>query len=107
VKSIRFVAPLLGVLSVGIYVVIAAWNEKSPELPAAIVIFIATFSLLGATRLVGLALTDQLEKMASRSEDDALSNLSPEDAVLLVIGGIALAWVSVQAMTESFVGILG
>jgi hypothetical protein len=107
VKSIRFAALLLAVLSVGIYVAIAAWNEKSPELPAAIVIFIATFSLLGAARLVGLALTDQLEKIASRPEDDALSNLSPEDAALLVIGGIALAWVSVQAMMESFAGILG
>jgi hypothetical protein len=107
VKSIRLAALLLAVISVGIYVAIAAWNEKSPELPAAIVIFMATFSLLGASRLVGLALTDQLEKMAARSEDEALSNFSPEDAALLVIGGIALAWVSVQAMMASFAKILG
>jgi hypothetical protein len=101
-KRLRLVGLLLAVLAVGIYVAFAVKHGKPPELPAAIIVFIGVFSLLGAARLVGFALTDQLDDIASKINENALWKLSPEDSALLVIGGIALAWVSIQAILESF-----
>jgi hypothetical protein len=101
-KRLRLIGLVLAVLAVGIYVAFAVKHGKPPELSSAIIVFIGAFSLIGAARLMGFALTDQLEKITSKFNDNALWQLSPEDSALLVIGGIALAWVSIQAIVESF-----
>jgi hypothetical protein len=106
-KSLRLAGLLLAVLSVVVYVVVALRHGKPPDLPSAIIVFIGIFSLIGATRLVAFALTDQLEKMASKTSDDTPWKLSPEDSALIVIGGITLGWVSIQAIVESFIKIAG
>jgi Ca2+/Na+ antiporter len=106
-KRLRLAGLLLAVLSVVVYVVVALRHGKSPDLPSAITVFIAIFSLIAAARLVGIALTDQLETIASKTSEDTPWKLSPEDAAFMVIGGIAIAWVSIQAIVESFIKISG
>jgi hypothetical protein len=97
-----FAGLIVAILSVGAYVIVAVRNKNKPELADGIVVFIGAVSVFGALRLVGCALTGQFSKLASLNYDYSLWSLSSEDAVFVVIGGIALAWVSVQTMWESF-----
>jgi len=88
-KRFRALGLLLAVIAVAVYVVVAAQKGRAPELSCAIVVLLGVFGLQGAVRLFGIALTGQLDKIA-------------EDPGLLVIGGIALAWVSIQTIFEVF-----
>jgi hypothetical protein len=106
VVSVRLVVLIFGIVSVAMYLCAAVWSGRSPDLPAALVIFMSTVSLLGAARLVGLALTSQFERNAARHPDEALTNLTPEDVALFIVGGIALAWISIEGMAAAFARIL-
>ena len=106
-KRFRFAALLIAVLAVLIYLTVAVRNGKTPDLPSGIIVFIGVSSVLGAARLICLALVGQSGKMTSEFNRDALWRLSSEDAALMVIGGIALGWVSVQAILESFSKVTG
>lgn len=93
---------VIAILAVAVYVGMAAKKNKRPELVDGIVVFIGAVSVLGAIRLIGFVVTGQFAKIASTHQNDSLWSLSSEDAVFVVIGGIALAWVSIQTIWESF-----
>lgn len=93
---------VLAILAVISYVATAARNGKRPELVDAIVIFTGAVSVLGAIRLIGFVFTEQFETIVKNNHGHSLWSLGAEDAVLVIIGGIALAWVSAQTMIESF-----
>jgi hypothetical protein len=93
---------VIALLTVVVYVATAAKKSKRPELVDGIIVFIGAVSVLGAIRLIGFVVTGHFTKIASMQHDDGLWSLSPEDAVFVVIGGVALAWVSVQTIWESF-----
>jgi hypothetical protein len=93
---------IIALLAVAVYVGVAAHKNKRPELVDGIVVFVGAVSVLGAIRLIGFVFTEQFAKIASKPHDGSLWSLSSEDAVFVVIGGIALAWVSVQTIWESF-----
>ena len=46
--------------------------------------------------------TEQFEKIVLETHGNSWWSLSSEDSVFIVIGGIALAWASIQAIWESF-----
>ncbi len=93
---------VIALVAVGAYVATAAVKKKKPELVDGIVVFVGAVSIAGAVRLIGFVFTEQFTKIASMSHSSSWWSLSLEDAVFLVIGGIALAWVSVQTIWDSF-----
>jgi hypothetical protein len=93
---------VVAILAVVVYVIAGVRNRKKPELADGIVVFIGAVSVFGAIRLIGCALTGQFAKIAPAQHDSGWWILSSEDAVFVVIGGIALAWVSIQTIWESF-----
>lgn len=97
----------LAICAVFIYIVTAARNGKKPELVDAIVVFIGAVSVFGAIRLIGFVFTDQFGAIVQTNHAHSLWSLGAEDAVLVVIGGIALVWVSAQTMIESFAKVRG
>ena len=102
-RRFRAIGLLLAVLVVAVYVVVATQRRRTPELASAINVLLGVFGLQAAIRLFGFALSDQLDKFAAaRSGENKMWRLSSEDAGLLVIGGIALAWVSVQTILDVF-----
>ena len=92
----------LGLLLVIVYLVTAAKKQKKPELGDAVGIAAGAVSIMGAVRLIGFVFTDQFVKIASSPSSDKWWSLSVADALFLVIGGLALAWVSGQAIYINF-----
>jgi hypothetical protein len=101
-NPLQLVGLVLALAAVVAYVVTAAYKQKKPELVGGIVVFIGAVGIPGAVRLIGFVFTDQFTNVAALSHSSSWWSLSLEDAVFLVIGGIALAWVSVQTIWESF-----
>lgn len=97
----------LALIAVGTYVVIAIKNKKKPELADAVVVCIGIVSIIGAVRLTGFVFTKQFEVMAKASSHQGMFSLSTDDALLVMIGGIALIWVSVQTVWQSFSKVRG
>jgi hypothetical protein len=93
---------VIGIVAVVAYATFAASRRKKAELVNGIVVFVGAVSIAGAVRLIGFVFTEQFAKIAATSHSTTWWSLSLEDAVFLVIGGIALAWVSVQTIWESF-----
>jgi hypothetical protein len=65
-------------------------------------VFIGAASMSGALRLIGFVLTGPFSKLVSQRPDNSWWTLSSEDAVFIVIGGLALGWVSVQTIWDTF-----
>ncbi|HKI03090.1 MAG TPA: hypothetical protein VKK31_14030 [Thermoanaerobaculia bacterium] len=97
---------VIALLAVIVYVSVAAQKNKRPELVDGIVVFVGAVSVLGAIRLIGFVFTGQFAQVTSAPHNGSLWSLSSEDAVFVVIGGIALAWVSVQTIWESFTKVI-
>ena len=92
---------VLGGLVVAIYLGVGLTKNRSQlKLTAAINVLISTVSLSGAVRLTGFAFTNQLHDM--KLVDGTIWSISSEDKVILLAGGLALAWVSVQMIWEQF-----
>lgn len=92
----------IAVLVTVIYITIALYKKTKPDLPTAITILISTASVLGAVRLAGFAFTDQFKRVIQAQDSNSWWSLGPEDAVFLVIGGLALGWVSLQEVCRGF-----
>jgi thiol:disulfide interchange protein len=101
-NRLLLVGLIMAIFAVLVYIVTAAKNSRKPELVDAIVIFVGTVSLLGAVRLMGFVFTGQFAAVTKATHSENLWSLSSEDSVLVIIGGVALAWVSVQTVIESF-----
>lgn len=86
--------------------VTAAWHKgKRPELNDAVVVFLGAGGLVSAIRIIGAVVTGQFAKFPGRPANDSIWTLVPDDAVQIVLGGVALAWVSIQTMLQSFINI--
>lgn len=97
------VAGLVGALLTFVsYLVIAVRRKKQPQLVDAIIIFLGCSGLPGAARLIGFPFTDQFTTLTTVNNHSSLWALSSEDSAFLIIGGIALGWVCVQTVIESF-----
>lgn len=89
--------------SVAAYVAVAlARKKQKPELSDALGICIGAFSIPGAARLVAFVFGDQFKAITRDVDHESWMNLSPDDTVFFLIGGIALAWVSIQAISNGF-----
>lgn len=93
---------VFAILLVLAYVATAAKKDKKPELVDGIVVFVGAVSVLGAVRLAGFVIAGDFAKIASTNHSANIWALSSEDAVFIVIGGLALGWVSIQTIMESF-----
>jgi len=102
---LSLVGLIVATFVVGMYVAVAVRNQKKPELGEGLKVFVGAVSVFGAIRLFGCALTGQFSRLASSNAGDTLWSLSSEDAVFVVIGAIALAWVSIQAVWEGFASV--
>ncbi|MEA3178930.1 MAG: hypothetical protein QOI59_2453 [Gammaproteobacteria bacterium] len=101
-NRLLFAGLVIAIISVCAYVVAALRYRQKPELADGIAVFVAVVSVLGAIRIIGFALTEQFEKIVLETQGNSWWSLSSEDSVFIVIGGIALAWASIQAIWESF-----
>jgi hypothetical protein len=84
------------------YVVTATYKKKRPELNDAVIILLGTGGAVSAVRIIGFVLTGQFSRIIVTTSDPGIWSLVPDDAALIVIGGLALAWVSAQTIFESF-----
>ncbi|MGB4069421.1 MAG: hypothetical protein WBK08_15450 [Nitrospira sp.] len=85
-----------------IYLGFAASQKKQPQLVDGIIVFLGCSGLPGAARLIGFPFTDQFTTLTRVDNHGSLWALSAEDSAFLIIGGIALGWVCVQTVIESF-----
>lgn len=102
---VTYVGLLLSLIVAFAYVVCAFRGRSSPELGKAINTFICTASLVGALRLVVGAIILGFD--LARAEGASPVHSSPwefsgEDVPVLVIGGIALGWVSLGQLCTTF-----
>ena len=86
------------------YLCTAARRRAKPDLTAATHIAVATVGTGGAVRLVGFVFFGDFVETA-RLSDHGWWSLAPEDAIFLIIGGIALAWASCQQIVAAFAGL--
>lgn len=101
-NTLLLIGLVLATVCVFAYVIVAAKKGKKPELVDGIIVFVGAVSVVGAVRLAGFVFTGEFSKVATINHGESLWGLSSEDAVFLVIGGLALAWVSIQTILESF-----
>ena len=102
-NGLSYLGILLGLATVLVYLGCAAHKKRKAELSTAISIFVAAASLIGAVRLMGFVLFDDLTRVIKAAgESNSLWSISSEDAIFLVIGGLALGWVSIQTVWEGF-----
>lgn len=87
------------------YVAFAIRRGAKPELVSATHIAVATVGLGGAARLIGFVFFGDFTKAADAS-DHGWWSLAHEDAIFLVVGGLALAWASCQQIVAGFIELL-
>ena len=90
-----------GLVVVG-YLCVAWRAKRAADLATAVNILISTVGAAGALRLIIFAFSDQFAETVAASPHGAVWSLAAEDAVFLVVGGIALGWASCQAVWRGF-----
>jgi hypothetical protein len=93
---------MLALCIVAIYLGTATYRKKRPELTDAVIIFIGTGGAVSAVRIIGFVLTGQFSHIIGTPSNLGIWALVPDDATLIVVGGLALGWVSIQTILESF-----
>jgi hypothetical protein len=84
------------------YVVWALCKRTKPDLPTGINIFAATAGVAGAVRLVGYSFTEAYKKLSETPLSNGMWSMSSDDIAFLVVGGLALGWVSCQQIWLAF-----
>lgn len=105
-SSLTFWGLAVGLVVCLLYIGTALCRKKKPELSQAANLVFSAIGAVGAVRLIGFVFTGNFSAMvkmaATAASVDLMWNISDEDAAFLVIGGIALAWVSIQAIWQAF-----
>jgi hypothetical protein len=101
-SRVLFFALISATLSVIAYVFLAIRNKKLPELADGIQIFVGVVGLFGAFRLTGFAFSGQFSLLVKQSPKNTVFSFSEDDVTLIVVGGIAVAWVSIQTIIASY-----
>jgi hypothetical protein len=102
VSPFIFLGLISGLILVVIYLLLARRNAEKPELADAINIIFGTMGFFGSIRLMGFVFSGEFVNFLKAPHADTVWSLTDEDATLLVIGGLALAWVSIQTIIDSF-----
>ena len=84
------------------YVGCALRKKKKPDLAAATNIAISAVGATGAVRLIGSVFTGDFMRVVAASNNGSWWSLSAEDAIFVFVGGLALGWVSCQAIWQGF-----
>jgi hypothetical protein len=85
-----------------IYVLVAARTKRRPELNDAVIIILGTGGAVSAVRLMGVVLSGNLVDELPHVSIHTFWSLEPDDAVQVFLGALALGWVSIQTIFESF-----
>jgi len=93
---------ILAVMSVGCYLAAAFYKKKRPELNDAVVVFLGAGGVVSAVRIIGAVFTGQFSQLTVTTQAKSIWTLVPDDAVQIVLGGFALAWVSIETILQSF-----
>jgi hypothetical protein len=93
---------LFGLVSVLGYLAMAAAAKRKPSLGDAVLVVIGAFSIPGALKMVCFVFTDQFHTLAHSNTEQSAFALGEEDVVFLIIGAMALLWVSVQTIIDAF-----
>jgi len=89
-------------MSVGCYLATALYKKKRPELNDAVVVFLGAGGVVSAVRIIGAVFTGQFSQLTVSTQTKSIWTLVPDDAVQIVLGGFALAWVSIETILQSF-----
>lgn len=89
---------LFGVLGVVGYVCFAYRCRAKPDLARATNIFISFVSLAATVRLLGFALSGEFADSLKAQPQGNSWSVSADDTLFIVLGSLALAWVSVQTV---------
>lgn len=95
----------IALLVVAAYFALAARRNKKVDLATVVNIFISTIAVQGGIRLVAFALSDQFRKAILSINVDSIWSLTPEDGVFVAVGGLALIWIALQSILQSFVNL--
>jgi hypothetical protein len=96
---------VLAGFSVCAYVVLAWQRGKRPELNDVVVVFLGAGGVVSAIRIIGAVITGHFSKSPIAPANDSVWTLVPDDAAQIVLGGVALAWVSLQTILQIFITI--
>jgi len=106
VNQLTFWGLIGGLVAVAAYVCVAVKHAQKAQLNDAALIFISAFAITGAIRLLAFALSGTFNALLKKSTEENWSSAAPEDAAFIVLGGLALAWVSFEGMYGPFKAIL-
>jgi hypothetical protein len=96
----------LATLSIIFYVLLGYYNKKVPILNDAVVIFLGVGGIVSAIRIIGAVFSGQFAELPITDGRHSVWSLVPDDAIQIVLGGVALAWVSAQTIVGGFRGVL-
>lgn len=102
-NPVVFWSIISGLILIAIYTALGIFNKKSmPLLEDIIQVFLGAVGLFGAIRLMGLVLSGQFSILVRQTTKNSILSFSEEDVVLIMIGGLAVAWVSLQTIIASY-----
>jgi hypothetical protein len=103
VSPVVFWSIISGLILILIYTILGIFNKKSmPSLEDIIQVFLGAVGFFGAIRLMGLVLSGQFSTLLKQTTKNSVLSFSEEDVVLIMIGGLAVAWVSLQTIIASY-----
>jgi hypothetical protein len=83
-------------------VIRAAYKKKPPTLPSAIEIILSSVGLIAGLKIAAFVVDGDFSKLLETKVTGLLLELSVEDTIYFLIGGVALMWVSVVAIYHHF-----
>lgn len=89
-----------GFICVGAYVGLALWRKKPAILGEGIGMLASGFGLVSALKMLWLVFSGDLSKLIAAQAAGTGSSISADDLVYFVVGGLALAWVAVEAIAN-------
>lgn len=93
---------VFGLVMVGAYLSRAFHLKKKADLTEGAGIYISAVGLAAAIRLIGFALSGSFNRLVKTTHEENWWSASSEDVAFIVLGGVALAWVSVDVIWKSF-----
>jgi len=93
---------VFGAACMGIYVLLSVLQKKTPILAHGLELLLSGSGLFGGVKICWLVFSGELSKLIEAKPPGLLTSISPEDVMYFAVGGIALAWLSLETMVKRF-----
>jgi hypothetical protein len=95
---------ILGAICSLIYTIVTVYNiKKMPGLADIVQIFLSAIGILGGIKVIWFVISGDFSNIVKTYSQKSTLSISEDDTAYFFIGGLALSWVSLDAIVRQFI----